>query len=56
MDSIDEFKQKFYQTSGIELKGDLPKSNHHSAHSEMNKSEQSAKILLENLCELYVSS
>jgi len=49
-----DFKQKFFNVSGIQLSGSLPKSNHHADHSDVNKNEQSAGVLLDNMCEFWI--
>merc|ERR1712129_162150 len=49
-----DFLQKFFNISGIQLSGSLPKKEHHADHSFQNKNEQSASVLLDNMCEFWI--
>ena len=56
-DDFAEFKSAFFNISGIELHGTLPRVNHnarHTSESFQNKNEQSVAVLFDNLCEFWV--
>eukprot|EP01084_Bolivina_argentea_P201990 345182_1 len=46
-------KEAFYRRTGIELKGDFPKTNHHSDAHQNNQKEQSGKIYLDSFCGMF---
>eukprot|EP01084_Bolivina_argentea_P201988 345175_1 len=46
-------KDAFYRRTGLILKGDFPKSNHHSDLHKNNQKEQSGKIYLDSFCGMF---